>query len=219
MAESALVALLRGRQDSPSVAVAQRFPHHPAITRRGGITSRYQGEVCDMAHNDEVFLYLGVYDDPAVAEEAYEAVKQLHQEGIIGSYDAAEVIRHDHSVKVHKREKPTQHGAWTGLVAGGVIGLLFPPALIGGAALAAGGAVAGGVIGHLWRGLSRSDLKELGEELDQGQAALIVVAKDRIDEQIDKAYRRARRSARKQLHVDLDQMQREVENAFAESTR
>jgi uncharacterized membrane protein len=169
-----------------------------------------------MSRNDSVFLYVGVYDDAAEAEAGYEAVRRLHRDGVLGSYDAAVVTSDGESVKVHKHEKPTQHGAWTGLVVGGVVGLVFPPALLGGAVLAAGGAAVGGVVGHLWRGLSRADLKELGEELDRGEAALIVVAKDRIDKEIDKAYRKARRSARKQLRVDLKEMQKDIDAASAE---
>ena len=171
-----------------------------------------------MSKDESVFLYVGVYDDMAEAEAAYQAVRQLHHDRVLGSYDAAVITRHGDSVKIHKHEKPTQHGAWTGLVVGGVVGLLFPPALLGGAVLAAGGAAVGGVIGHLWRGLSRGDLKELGEQLDQGEAALIVVAKDRIDQEVDKVYRKARKQARKQLRVDVQAMEKDIEAAFDEAT-
>ncbi|MCW2996692.1 MAG: hypothetical protein JWN65_241, partial [Solirubrobacterales bacterium] len=37
------------------------------------------------------------------------------------------------------------------------------------------GSGAGGLIGHLKGGMSRSDLKDLGDTLDEGQAALIVI--------------------------------------------
>ena len=44
-----------------------------------------------------------------------------------------------------------------------MVGLLFPPALIGSAIV---GATAGGLIGHLRGGVSRGDLKDLGDELE-----------------------------------------------------
>jgi uncharacterized membrane protein len=107
------------------------------------------------------------------AQQDYEAVKALHSEGVLGTYDAGVVEKvADGKVHVHKREKPTQKGAWTGVAVGAVVGILFPPSLIGGALV---GGAAGGLIGHLWHGMSRKDMKELGETLDEGQAALVVI--------------------------------------------
>jgi len=54
------------------------------------------------------------------------------------------------------------------------------------------GGAAGGVAGHLWRGMSRGDLKELGEALDEGQAAVILVGESKIEDQIERATKRAR---------------------------
>jgi uncharacterized membrane protein len=64
-----------------------------------------------------VFLYAAIYDEIADAEADYEAVFDLHAAGAIGTFDSA-VIRKDDDgkVRVTKTEKPTQHGAWTGLV-------------------------------------------------------------------------------------------------------
>src|SRR5512144_1752947 len=73
---------------------------------------------------------------------------------------------------------------WGGVLGGGVglatglVVALFPFAAIGGGLLAgtaAGGAVLGAVSGHAAAGMSRHDLKDLGEQLDEGQAGLIVV--------------------------------------------
>ena len=119
-----------------------------------------------------VFLYAAVYDDIATAEADYEAVFDLHAAGLVGTFDSAVIEKEDDKVHVHKTEKPTQHGAWTGIAVGAVAGILFPPSIIGTAIV---GGVAGGVAGHLWKGMSRSDLKELGEALDDGDAAVIVI--------------------------------------------
>ena len=111
-----------------------------------------------------VFLYAAVYDEIADAEADYEAVFDLHAAGAIGTFDSA-VIRkeEDGKVRVTKTEKPTQHGAWTGAGVGALVGLVFPPALIGSAIVGAG---AGGLAGHLSKGISRGDLKDLGKELE-----------------------------------------------------
>lgn len=45
------------------------------------------------------------------------------------------------------------------------MGILFPPSII---CSSVAGAAAGGLIGHLRHGMSRSDMKDLGEILDAG---------------------------------------------------
>jgi uncharacterized membrane protein len=129
-----------------------------------------------------VFLYAAVYGQIADAEADYEAVFDLHAMGAIGTFDSA-VIRkeEDGKVRVTKAEKPTQHGAWTGAVVGALVGIIFPPAILGGAIVGVG---AGGLTGHLTRGISRGDLKELGEELEAGSAAVIVLGESKIEEQL-----------------------------------
>ncbi len=132
-----------------------------------------------------VFLYAAVYDEIADAETDYEAVFELHAAGAIGTFDSA-VIRkeEDGKVRVTKTEKPTQHGAWTGAGVGALVGIIFPPAIIGAAIVGAG---AGGLIGHLRGGVSRDDLKELGDALEEGNAAVIVIGESKIEEQLEKA--------------------------------
>jgi uncharacterized membrane protein len=104
----------------------------------------------------------------------------------------------------------TRHGAWGGAAVGGVVGLLFPPSIIGTALV---GAAIGGVSGHLWRGMSRADVKELGELIDTGQAALVVVGESKVQQAIDKAALKAEKHIAKQLNVspkDIDTAVREA---------
>jgi uncharacterized membrane protein len=157
-----------------------------------------------------VFLYAAIYDDIGDAEADYEAVFDLHAAGLVGTFDSAVIEKEEDKVRVHKTEKPTQHGAWTGIAVGAIAGILFPPSIIGGAIV---GGAAGGVAGHLWRGMSRGDLKDLGEALDEGQAAVIVVGESKIDEQIEKATKRARKTIEKQIDADADELKRQLEEA------
>jgi uncharacterized membrane protein len=157
-----------------------------------------------------VFLYAAVYDNITDAEADYVGVADLHAAGVVGTYDAAVIEKEDGKVHVHKTEKPTQHGAWTGIAVGAVAGILFPPSIIGSALV---GGAAGGVIGHLHRGMSRGDLKDLGEALDEGEAALIVVGESKIDEQIEKATKRARKVLEKQVDADAEEFKRELQEA------
>jgi len=161
-----------------------------------------------------VFLYAAVYVEIADAEADYEAVFDLHAAGVIGTFDSA-VIRkeEDGKVRVTKTEKPTQHGAWTGAGVGALVGLVFPPAIIGSAIVGAG---AGGLAGHLSRGIPRGDLKELGDELQAGTAAVIVLGESKIEEQLEKAMKRANKLIEKQVDADAEDLKREIETAARE---
>ena len=134
---------------------------------------------------DTFVAYVGVYDNAAGADADYEAVKELHTKaGLIDAYRAAVIERRaDGKVKITKKhETPTRVGGVLGGGAGlatGLVVALFPFAAVGGGLLAVatgGGAVLGAVAGHAAAGMSRKDLKELGEHLDVGQAGLVVVA-------------------------------------------
>jgi uncharacterized membrane protein len=161
-----------------------------------------------------VFLYAAVYDQIADAEADYEAVFDLHAAGAIGTFDSAVVRKEDDGkVRVTKTEKPTQHGAWTGAAVGALVGIIFPPAMLGSAIVGAG---AGGLTGHLTKGISRGDLKELGDELEAGTAAVIVLAESRIEEQLEAATTRANKLIEKQVDADADEFKREIEAADKE---
>src|SRR5215831_4753515 len=165
----------------------------------------------EMAKPEAVFIYIGTYPNKAQARDDYQIVKDLHSEGAVGSYDAAVVTKDDRGkVHVNKDEMATRHGAWGGAAAGAVVGLLFPPSVIGTALV---GAAIGGVSGHLWRGMSRSDVKELGEIIDDGPAALVVVGENTLEQALDKAALRAEKHVAKALDVspkDVDAAIREA---------
>jgi uncharacterized membrane protein len=163
-----------------------------------------------------VFLFLGVYDNPVDARGDLEVIRALHADGVIGTYDAGVAVKEvDGSVTVDKWEKPTQHGAWTGIAVGAVVGILFPPSIIG---MAAVGGVAGGLVGHFWKGMSRKDVHELGEALDTGEALLIVVGRNKLDEALKKAGLKAQKQLEKQIDMegkDLDSQIGEAEKELA----
>jgi uncharacterized membrane protein len=167
-----------------------------------------------MAKPDAVFIYIGTYPSEAVARADYDIVKDLHAAGAVGTYDAA-VITKDASGKVHvnKDEMATRHGAWGGAAVGAMVGILFPPAIIGSAVL---GAAVGGVGGHLWRGMSRADVKEFGEVIDEGQAALVIVGESKIEQALDKAALKAEKHVAKELDVSPKDVDKAVQEAASE---
>jgi uncharacterized membrane protein len=171
---------------------------------------------------DTFMAYVGVYPDVAGAEADYDLVKDLHVEaGLIDAYDAAVIERQDNGkVKiVKKHETPTRVGG----VLGGGVGLatglvvaLFPFAALGGGLLAAttaGGAVLGAVAGHAAAGMSRHDLKELGEQLDAGQAGLVVVGVSDMGAKIERAMRRAEKVQAKELKADTAEIEHDASSA------
>lgn len=167
-----------------------------------------------MAKPDAAFIYVGTYPSEAQARDDYRVVKDLHSAGVVGTYDAAVVTKDDRGkVHVNKDEMATRHGAWGGAAAGALVGILFPPALIGTAAV---GAAVGGASGHLWRGMSRADVKELGEVIDAGQAALVIIGESKVEQALSKAALRADKHVAKKVDVSPDDIDRAVLEAAGE---
>ena len=167
-----------------------------------------------MAKPETVFIYIGTYQDEVAARNDYDVVKDLHAAGAIGTYDASVVTKDDAGkVHVNKDEMATRHGAWGGAAVGAVVGILFPPSIIGTALV---GAAVGGVGGHLWRGMSRSDVKEFGEIIDAGQAALIIVGESKLEQALDKAELKAEKHVAKELDVSAQDVDKAVQEAARE---
>ncbi len=171
---------------------------------------------------DTLITIVGVYDSVDDARADYQLVHDLHSEaGLIDAWDAAVIERRDDGkVKiVKKHETPTRVGG----VLGGGVGLatglvvaLFPFAAVGGglvAATTAGGALLGAVSGHAAAGMSRHDLKELGEHLDTGTAGLVVVAVSDMGAKVERAMKRAAKLQQKQLKADTAEIERDAASA------
>lgn len=165
-----------------------------------------------MSRSDGTFILVATYPDEQAAREDYEVVKEAHAEGLVGSYDAA-VITKDVSGRVHenKDETSTRHGAWWGVAAGAAVGVLFPPSILGAAAL---GGVIGGVGGHLAKGMSRSQARELGDFINPGEAGLLVVGETKIEQALAKSIKRADKQTAAELDVDPKDVDRIMEDAI-----
>ena len=78
------------------------------------------------------------------------------------------------------------------------------------------GAAVGGVGGHLWRGMSRADVKEFGDVIDAGQAALVIVGESKLQQAMDKAALKAERHVAKELDVSTEDVDKAVQEAAKE---
>ena len=168
---------------------------------------------------DTLLVVVGVYGSVDDAKADYDLVGDLHTEaGLIDAYDAAVIERTDKGKTkiVKKHETPTRVGGALGGgmgLATGLVVALFPFAAVGGGLLVgttAGGAILGAIAGHAAAGMSRHDLKELGEQLDEGTAGLVVVAVPDMGAKVERAMKRAEKVQQKQLEADVSELEADV---------
>ena len=168
---------------------------------------------------DTLFVIAAAYDDVDSAVADYETVKALYREVKTShDFDASVIAKgEDGKVRiVKKHEQPTRHGAAVGLgwgLAAGVAAALFPPVAIGIAGAGAAGAGIGAVAGHAAGGMSRGDLKDLGETLDAGQAGLIVVYETNLADQIAANIKAANRIVSRATAMEADQLAEDIKAA------
>jgi uncharacterized membrane protein len=113
-------------------------------------------------------------DDALRAQEALLATLRLHQRQAIRIEDAA-IVSKDAAgrIRIHQtRDVGPAQGAMTGTWLGMLAGLIFMAPLVG--------AVLGAAVGGIWAklrdiGISDREMKEMGERLDRGTAALFLL--------------------------------------------
>jgi uncharacterized membrane protein len=162
-----------------------------------------------------VYLYVATYNSLSDATADYEALKILYKNGEVATYDAS-IITKDTSGKVHvtKHEKPTQHGAWTGLAVGAVAGLIFPPSIIMTASVGAG---VGAISGHLAKGMSREDMKKVGSMLENNTAALVVLAEMRLQPAVLQSLSHATEHHESEVSVNSKEFQQDYDQMMKEA--
>ena len=170
-----------------------------------------------MALRGNVFVFIGTYPTVEAAESDYEIVRELRAAHAIGTYDASIVSKDaEGKVKVTKVEMAARHAGWGGAAAGALVGLLFPPAILGTALV---GAAVGAAGGHLWKGMSRSDVKDLGELIDTGDVALVVVGTNALEQTLDTRRFGADRHIVRNVELTGDELDDVLRMAMAEVTQ
>jgi uncharacterized membrane protein len=128
----------------------------------------------------DVQVFVATYADETSAQGALETLRRMDRDGVIELVDAAAVVkRPDGKVAITETADPsTKKWALRGAVAGGVLGLVFPPSLLVSAAVGAGG---GGLWGKLRdKGFDDSELRRVGESLPPGGSAIVAIAEDKV---------------------------------------
>ena len=147
-------------------------------------------------------VFIASFDNEYQAKQVLDDFKSMHRDGSIDLIDAAVIVRNADG-KVHYEETADPSGkkwAKRGAIAGGLVGLIFPPSIIGAAAV---GAAGGGIWGKVRdKGFSDDDLKQIGESIPQGSSAIIAVAEDRVVERLERGIEGYRKISRHALSAD-----------------
>jgi uncharacterized membrane protein len=138
-----------------------------------------------MADNT-IEIFIAAYGTEEGAALALKDFKAAEREGAIDLIDGA-VIVHTAEGKVKFEETADPSGkkwAKRGAIAGGVVGLIFPPSIIASAVVGGG---AGGIWGKIRdKGFKDEDLRAIGDNLPPGSSAFIAVAEDQVIPQLER---------------------------------
>jgi uncharacterized membrane protein len=141
-------------------------------------------------------LFIATFDNEFQAKQSLQDFQAMDKEGSIELIDAAVIVRGaDGKVNFEETADPSgKKWAKRGAIAGGVVGLIFPPTLIA-------SAVAGGAAGGIWgkirdKGFKDEDLKAVGESMEPGTSAIIAIAEDHVVERLEKGLEGYERIAR-----------------------
>jgi uncharacterized membrane protein len=162
---------------------------------------------------DEQFvLFAGAYDDLDDAKEDFDGIKALHKESWLGPYEGVLFVKEDGGkVKIIDRDSSIRAaGAGAGALIGGVVGLIFPPTILAGAAV---GGAAGALLGHFFGTFKRKDVAELGEMLDEGTAGILVIGVPTPELGTQKLMKRAAKVAKKQVYADAKEIKKAIDEA------
>lgn len=140
-----------------------------------------------MSKKTDYVLLAAKYPDQDHAKTILDMLESMHHALTIDLKDAVMLTKEpDGKIKTHETTDVTaRKGAKRGLIAGAVLGVIYPPSLIV-------TALAGGGIGALWgkakdSGVKHDDIKELSDSLTDGQAAIIVLVSENTAEATQRA--------------------------------
>jgi len=149
--------------------------------------------------NNPVALYMAAYADASAAQTDWDALKDAESTGAIEIDGMVLVTRdQDGKVDVKDTDHTTAKGTGWGALGGAVIGLLFPPALLGATAV---GAAAGAGIGGLKSHSDKKQLKEDAEEVLPDNSSGIIAA---VEPQFAKQLQSAMTNATKVTEREID---------------
>lgn len=172
-------------------------------------------------------VYAASYSSLDAAESDYKSIIEIHRDMALTDYIDLALVDHqsDGKIKIVKKHESAPgvqslEGGAIGLASGLLVAAFPAIVLTGGLVLGttAAGAVVGALVGHGTKGISRADVREIGETLHTGEAALLLVAGINIEKDLEKAITQADKVLRKEMvadRKDLKEALREAEKQNA----
>jgi uncharacterized membrane protein len=145
-----------------------------------------------------VDLYVAAYQDPDAARADWDAIKQLADDDVIKVEGLILVSRRsDRKIHVDDNFRTAGKGAAWGALGGAIVGLIFPPALLGGALVGAGaGLGVGGLVSH-------SEKKEIKVDVEDAMplnsSGIVALFDEQWAADVDKALSKATKVTRNQV--------------------
>jgi uncharacterized membrane protein len=128
-----------------------------------------------MSEQTHAELMAAVYPTRDQAKTILDMLWNMHRDTTITLQDAAIATKDsDGKVKIEETDELTgKEGAFRGALVVGVVGLIYPPSLIG--TMLVGGVI-GGLIGKFRdTGIKNANLKEIADKLEPGKSAVIAL--------------------------------------------
>jgi uncharacterized membrane protein len=152
--------------------------------------------------SNPVQVFIAAYGSEDGAGPALKDFRAMDREGSIELIDAAVAVHtSDGKVKIEETADPSGK-TWgkRGAIAGGVVGMIFPPSIVASALV---GGAGGGIWGKIRdKGFKDEDLKAIGESLPPGSSAIIAIAEDRVVERLERGLEGYERIARHAVSAD-----------------
>lgn len=151
-------------------------------------------------------IVVGTYNNRHRAELDYEHIAKNREELWSERIYALALVERSSTGKakvVNHLEPDADVGGIAGTVVGGLLGLIYPPIIL---VTAAAGGGAARAAAHLWHGVSRKDIAELGTALDAGEGAVMVIAA-KLPEDVDSVLPHATNVAHRTMthkHEDIE---------------
>jgi uncharacterized membrane protein len=175
-----------------------------------------QSDVVAAALSDGAYtLFVADFSDTDTAWQAYEALKSV-EDGRTVEIEGVLVVKReaDGTLEVQKAtDHSTKHGLRWGLVGGVALGVLFPPSILGSAAVLG---AAGAAAGKVRQRHHRSEIeKELQDSIAPGHSGILALVSDpgvvEIRKALDKADAIVERAVDKVAAEDMKAAAKEAE--------
>ena len=155
----------------------------------------------------DLYLFMAVFDDEKAAEPVAKAIGEAAKANKVNIDGLAAIHRDTHGhVHLHEIGDITgSQGAVRGAAVGAIIGLIFPPAVLGSTIL--GGAIASVVAKFHDTGFGTKELHALGESLGKGESAVIFVGdattEQALSSELDSAKKVEKQPAPEELKTEV----------------